>query len=72
MSKPRTTKQIENAAFEFSRRMEFLEAAWPAKTEYQVDMATGTCWFKVTPVGSSTTLAAYGVKCWDVLLPAAG
>jgi hypothetical protein len=72
MSKKRTKKQIENAAFEFSNRMEFLETAWSAKVEYQVDMSTGMASFRITPAGSSTTLAAYNVPCWEVLLPAAG
>jgi hypothetical protein len=71
MKKKRSSKQIEAAAFEFSRRMEFLETAWSAKTEYEVDMSTGMCWFKITPVGAMTTLAVHDVPCWEVLLPAA-
>jgi hypothetical protein len=67
----RTEEQIESDAVGFRERMQFLESAWPAKVEYEVDLSTGACWFKVQPAGSSTTLVVDGVKAWNVTLPAA-
>jgi hypothetical protein len=49
--------------------MEFLETAWGAKTEYEVDLSTGKAWFKLTMPGSSTALIVHDVRAWNVLLP---
>jgi hypothetical protein len=70
--KRRSKKSIEADAIGFRDRMNFLEMAWNAKVEYEVDLATGKCWFKVTPEGASTTLVVHDVLAWNVILPSSG
>jgi hypothetical protein len=65
-----TKREIEQAAIGFRDRMRFLEDMWGARVEYDVDIATGLCSFKVTPPGSSVTLVVHDARAWNVTLPA--
>ena len=66
----RSKREIEDAAIGFRDRMRFLEEMWGAKVEYEVDLATGACSFRITPSGSCVTLVVHEIKAWNVALPA--
>lgn len=65
----RSQQSIDEDVARFRERMQFLETAWGAKTEYELDLSTGKGWFKVTMPGSSTALVVHDVRAWNVLLP---
>ena len=69
--KKRTEEELDQLAWRFNDRMEFLEAAWGCKVEHEVDLSTGETWLKITMPSSETTLF---VECdvEGVLLPGRG
>lgn len=66
----RSKREIEQAAIGFRDRMRFLEEMWGARVEYEVDLATGVCSFRITPPGASVTLVVHESRAWNVTLPA--
>jgi hypothetical protein len=60
MKRKRTKSELERLAADFSGRMEWLESAWGCRTEYEVDLATGRLWLKLTMPASATALV---VRC---------
>lgn len=60
MKRKRSRATVERLAAEFEQRMEWLESAWGVKTQYEVDLAAGDVWLKVTMPGNSTALV---VRC---------
>jgi hypothetical protein len=60
MKRKRTKAELDRLAADFGGRMEWLESAWGCRTEYEVDLATGRLWLKLTMPASATALV---VRC---------
>jgi hypothetical protein len=60
MKRKRTKAEVERLAADFESRVAWLESAWSCRTEYEVDLATGRVWLKITMPASTTALV---VRC---------
>jgi len=60
MKKKRTKAELERLASDFEGRLAWLETAWGCRTEYEVDLATGRAWLKITMPGNTTALV---IRC---------
>jgi hypothetical protein len=69
MKRKLTRDQIDAAVIAFRDRMQFLETAWNAKTEYEIDLSTGLAWFKVRMPDSPVVLSVTRCNVDAVLLP---
>ena len=56
---------------EFRSRVQFLEDMWGVKTEYEVDLASGIAWLKITRPDSPVVLSVMRFHIFDFLLPSA-
>lgn len=56
----RTEEELDQLAWRFSDRMEFLEQAWGCKIEHEVDLSTGETWLKITMPSSETAMV---IRC---------
>jgi hypothetical protein len=68
MRRKRTKAELNRLVSDFEGRAAWLESAWGCRTEYEVDLATGRLWLKVTMPASTTALV---VRCdiEDLTLP---
>jgi hypothetical protein len=60
MKRKRTKPELERLVKDFEGRMEWLESAWSCRTEYEVDLATGRLWLKLTMPANPTALV---IRC---------
>jgi hypothetical protein len=60
MKKKRTKAELERLVEDFEGRLAWLETAWSCRTEYEVDLATGRVWLKITLPKNTTALV---IRC---------
>ena len=60
MKRRRTKAELERLAADLEGRLAWLESAWNCRTEYEIDLATGRLWLKITMAANPTALV---VRC---------
>jgi len=56
----RTQEELDDIAFEFMERLDWIESAWGVTTKGEVDLSTGRAWFVITKPGETSGIS---VEC---------
>lgn len=71
VGKPVPRKPSDEDVEEFRSRVRFLEDMWGVATEYEVDLASGIAWLRITRPDSPVAVSLKKFHIFDFLLPSA-